>query len=843
MTSEGVEQDPLLVLRQGLDGTPIPDSVRLHLPGPHRRLVDAVSGGDSAGHADLAVLIRHVLGWEAARGNQLPVLIPESLVVPETLARSGLEALPLQGGRWEISLPELTAAGPVPAEALRKVYEEDLVRLPDEVPSDPFWRRAVGYGTYQSHGQKQIARSLLLCPPGGTVIATLPTGAGKTSVAVAPALLASEGAAVTVVVVPTTVLALDQERRVRELLAETRQSGSTSGRYAYISEMAGDVKAQIREDVRSGRQRVLFTSPEALVTGLSPALQESARSGYLAYFVVDEAHIVDQWGTEFRPEFQTIGALRRLLVDLAPEGRACVTLLMSATVSAGAARTLATLLSGPGPTHFVASTVLRFEPEYLLGDLPSEGTRRSAVKDALAVLPRPAVLYVSTLEQIVEWSALLADWGYRRVATVHGKVGAADRARVVAGWRGRDTAGQPVPSTCDLVLATSAFGLGVDIPDVRAVIHACLPETVDRYYQEVGRGGRDGRPSLAFLASAPKDRDVAEGLNRDRVITVEKGLDRWARMAATATRMDATHLVVDLDVRPANVVHQGDENRRWNLRTLTLMQRAGLVVLYATECKQDGLSQPADQEKAELMVRLLVDEHLDEQYWRTVVEPVRQATSSSGQRSLRAMRRLLAGDECAGRLLSEHYSWNSDVGRSRVPAACRGCPWCRRHGTPPYSSLAPLPPVQPWNEAELQDWLPDTPSRFSVPLSVVLGRYDESVLHAVLLRLLRAGFQHVFDQGAVVRQRVIDRLQGQFVPRPLLWDTGLELPLLAPPCPRVLLLSPTAVVAPDLSAWNDDGVPVAVLHPEEMADRERPHTTYTEMNPPSIAVRRLLGEN
>ncbi len=162
-----------------------------------------------------------------------------------------------------------------------------------------------------------------------------------------------------------------------------------------------------------------------------------------------------------------------------------------------------------------------------------------------------------------------------------------------------------MPSMYDLVLATSAFGLGVDIPDVRAVVHACLPETVDRYYQEVGRGGRDGRPSLAFLASAPRDHDVADGLNRDRVITVEKGLDRWARMAATATRLDAVRLIVDLDVRPANVVHRGDENRRWNLRTLTLMQRAGLVVLYATQRREKSPRAAADEKDAQLMVRLL----------------------------------------------------------------------------------------------------------------------------------------------------------------------------------------------------------------------------------------------
>ncbi len=833
--------DPLLVVRSALAGEPVPPDLRSSLPAPHRRLVDAVATA-AAGPADIAVLTRHVLGWEGVLGNELPVLVPQDLVPAEVLEQSGLQVLPLQGGRCEISLSG-SLASVLSAASMDDVYSERIVRLPDEAPSDPFWRRTLGYDTYQSHGQKQIARSLMLCPPGGTLIASLPTGAGKTSLALGPALLASDGAAVSVVVVPTTVLALDQERRVRELLIETGQVGSGSGRYAYIGEMPQDVKAQIREDVRAGRQRILFTSPEALVTGLAPALQDAARSGILAYFVVDEAHIVDQWGTEFRPEFQTIGALRRLLVDLAPSGQSCVTLLMSATISSGAARTLATLLAGPGPTQFIPSTVLRPEPEYLLSEHRTEEERQRAVRAALAVMPRPAALYVSTLEQIADWSALLQAWGYQRFATVHGKVGAAARSRVVAGWRGRDTAGQPVPSTYDLVLATSAFGLGVDIPDVRAVVHACVPETVDRYYQEVGRGGRDGRPSLAFLASAPRDHDVAEGLNRDRVITVEKGLGRWSRMASTAVSLDATRLKVDLDSRPPNVVHRGDENRRWNLRTLTLMQRAGLVLLYATEFEGRDRDAGDDEDGAHLVVQLLADEHLDESYWKKVVEPVRLTTSASGQQSLRAMRRLLAGDDCAGRLLSEHYSWRSEVGRSRVPAACRGCPWCRRHGQTPYRSPAPVPSIEPWGDVALRDWLPDTPDRFSVPLAVTEGRYDDRVLQAVLLRLLRAGYMHVIDLGAVVRVRAVDRLQDRVVPRAIFWDHGDAAPLLAPPRARVLLLPPTSTVAPDLSEWRDDGVPLAVLHPEDMADRRRLHLLYSEMNPPSIAVRRLLGED
>lgn len=835
-------EDPFLVVRRALSGDSVPEAVRVTLPAPHRRLVDALLRTDG-GSADIAVLLRHVLGWEHVRGNQLPLHVAGGLVAEDDLSRSGLRVLPLQNDRSEVSLCGL-GDHRLPDEALREVYLENASgsgRPSDEMPADPFWKRTVGYATYQSHGQKQISRSVMLCPPGGSVIATLPTGAGKTSLAVAPALLASEGAAVTVVVVPTTVLALDQERRVQETIERNKHRPSSSGRYAYIGEMAEDVKAQIRADVRSGAQPVLFTSPEALVTGLAPALQEAARSGYLAYFVVDEAHVVDQWGTEFRPEFQTIGALRRLLVDLAPSGQACVTLLMSATLSAGAVRTLTTLLTGPGPTHFISSTVLRAEPEYFLQDEVGEEQRRETLRAALALLPRPAVLYVSTLKQIREWRELLADWGYQRFAAVHGGIAAEERGRVVGGWRGTDGRGEPAPSRYDLVLATSAFGLGVDIPNVRGVLHACLPETIDRYYQEVGRGGRDGKPSLALLASAPLDHEVATGLNRDRVISVDKGLGRWKRMVTTSRPLTPTRLLVDLDVKPANVVHVGEENRRWNLRTLTLLQRSGAVVLHTPE-HVPGADE-GNSERNELVVQVVAERHSDPDYWQEVIEPVRQLTSSSGQRALAAMRRLLGAQDCAGRVLAEHYTWRTAEGRSSVPATCRGCPFCRMHGTPAYSHLPPIPGVVRWpGDVPLRDWLPDTPSRVGIPLPVVNGKYDGKVLESVLGRLLGAGFMHVIDEVGSVRERVVDRLQAALSPRPIFWDVGEQEALLAPSCPRVLVLSAATVRAPDLAAWYDDDVPVALIHPEKMEDARRPQATYSEMNPPALTVRRLLGE-
>ena len=101
-----------------------------------------------------------------------------------------------------------------------------------------------------------------------------------------------------------------------------------------------------------------------------------------------------------------------------------------------------------------------------------------------------------------------------RVAGITGKSREDDRRTRDGALARRGPRRQAQPTEVDVVVGTSAFGLGLDMPNVRTVLHACLPETIDRYYQEVGRAGRDGRPSVAYLCQGPNDLKIAEGLER-----------------------------------------------------------------------------------------------------------------------------------------------------------------------------------------------------------------------------------------------------------------------------------------------------------------------------------------
>jgi len=144
--------------------------------------------------------------------------------------------------------------------------------------------------------------------------------------------------------------------------------------------------------------------------------------------------------------------------------------------------------------------------------------------------------------------------GFTRVAAFTGNTLDTERERLLRDW-GEDR--------IDLMVATSAFGVGVDKADVRTVVHACMPENLDRYYQEVGRGGRDGCSAVSLLCYTPDDLDVAYSLSSGKVITVEKAFARWEAMRHGAQFL-SNRATVNIDAVPVHITEthgDGERNR------------------------------------------------------------------------------------------------------------------------------------------------------------------------------------------------------------------------------------------------------------------------------------------
>ena len=183
-----------------------------------------------------------------------------------------------------------------------------------------------------------------------------------------------------------------------------------------------------------------------------------------------------------------------------------------------------------------------------------------------------------------------------------------DRRRIISLW---------ADNHLDVIVATSAFGVGIDKRDVRSVIHATVPETVDRFYQEVGRGGRDGCSSASLLVYSDVDRELADRLAAPSLISDELAFERWSAMRELAVPLNemGTLLELDLDAVPERLHQQSDYNAAWNMRTLIMMARAKMLDLGSRPPEVIARSEKETDEDFDLRN----EEHWSAYYRKTVV--------------------------------------------------------------------------------------------------------------------------------------------------------------------------------------------------------------------------------
>ena len=593
---------------------------------------------------------------------------------------------------------------------------ESQRRRTNPVPGDPFMLGIPGHQNYQSPGQRASVRAALCAPPGSTLVVCLPTGEGKSFAFQAIASFgyrAVDGLpGVTLVVTPTVALALDHQRRVQEM-------GISEHPVAYIGDMPESEKRAIIERIKNGTQGLCFAAPESVCGALFLPLSDAASHGYLRALVVDEAHLVDSWGANFRAEFQLLGGIRKKILENAPDSTRPRTLLLSATFTGTTLDTLQSIFPGDpasGGTQLVSSTQLRPEIEYWVSGPTSQEDRKKRVTEALLHMPRPAILYVTMREHARNWYLSLRDLGFRRMAILTGSSSATDRAKVVHEWREQNL---------DLVVGTSAFGLGIDHPNVRTVVHACVPETLDRFYQEVGRGGRDGKAAASIIVPVREDhyseRDdfqTARSLNSRRLLTIEVARRRWDAMFNHPDKVHEGDGVFRLPVDvppgtdPRHIDMEGETNTGWNQRTLTLMANSEMLELLGpvswreteSEDQTDGDhnegTAPARRREIH-RVKVVDPRHQDDSAWTERVEPYRKSMESASRANLDKMRQFLRGRECAADLLAQVYEleWKSSQSDPKrtvsVARACAGCPHCRRTGVERSTELPQIPWI-PW---------------------------------------------------------------------------------------------------------------------------------------------------
>lgn len=329
-------------------------------------------------------------------------------------------------------------------------------------------KRHWGYDTFRPM-QERIIQSLL---NGSDVAVVMPTGGGKSLCYQLPAL--ALGGTV-VVVSPLIALMHDQVAQLADMGIPAALLNSSQG-----SEDQRDVMRAAEQ----GAFRLLYLSPERL------ARQDTVawlRRIPLAYFAIDEAHCISEWGHEFRPEYRQLSALRQNFPDKPIAA-------FTASATRRVRHDILQQLQLHEPHKYIAS-FHRANLRYIVQQCDKETHRKRLVAGLRAYEGESIIVYAPTIASVEETVDYLAGL---RIAAIpyHGQMQNADRRRNQERWMNDEVR---------VLVGTVAFGLGINKPAVRAVLHLSLPKSIEQYYQEAGRAGRDGLPADCVLLWQPKD--------------------------------------------------------------------------------------------------------------------------------------------------------------------------------------------------------------------------------------------------------------------------------------------------------------------------------------------------
>ena len=350
----------------------------------------------------------------------------------------------------------------------KRFLESLIVDVPPEkvkITLKQYW----GYEEFRPK-QEAIVSDVLA---GRDVCVVMPTGGGKSLCYQLPAAL--QTARTAIVVSPLIALMQDQAAQLKQMGISAAVLNSSQG---------WNQQREIERRAEEGEYRLLYLSPERLA---KQEMIQWLQKLSISFFVIDEAHCISEWGHEFRPDYRQLKLLRQEF----PEKPIAA---FTASATQRVRHDIIEQLQLKDPGKFIAS-FHRPNLNYQVRECDAQTQK----EQLLAILKkhegRPVIVYSPTIKRVDATVEELKEAGIASVG-YHAKMDAASRARSQSRW---------MDDEVNVLVGTVAFGLGINKPDVRAVVHLSLPKSVEQYYQEAGRAGRDGKPSDCFMLWQKRD--------------------------------------------------------------------------------------------------------------------------------------------------------------------------------------------------------------------------------------------------------------------------------------------------------------------------------------------------